>query len=112
MNKNNFMKALSMIDEDLLHEADTPYISEAAEDTSKLINENEASDVVSGVDVYHGFLWKKILAVAATFVIVAGAVGGGAYYFSHLKGNNNDKNISDEYAEYNHVYIKLKGFLL
>ena len=37
MNKNNFMKAMSMIDEELLHEADTPYTPEAAEDTSNEI---------------------------------------------------------------------------
>ena len=30
MNKNNFMKAMSMIDEELLHEADTPYTPEAS----------------------------------------------------------------------------------
>ena len=93
MNKNNFMKAMSMIDEELLHEADTPYTPEAAEDTSnELYRENEISDSVTGVDVYHGFLWKKVLAVAATFVIAAGAVGGGAYYYSKLKENNNNNN--------------------
>ena len=109
MNKNNFMKAMSMIDEELLHEADTPYTPKGAEDTSnEIYRENETSDSVSGVDVYHGFLWKKFLAVAATFVIVAGAVGGGAYYYSQHKANNNNNNISDEYAEYNHVYNKLK----
>lgn len=103
MNKNNFMKAMSMIDEELLHEADTPYSPEATEDTSKgTYSENETTDSVSGVDVYHGFLWKKFLAVAATFVIAAGAVGGGAYYFSQLKGSNNNSinnNMDEEDAE-------------
>ena len=88
------MKAMSMIDEELLHEADTPYTPKGAEDTSnEIYRENETSDSVSGVDIYHGSLWKKFLAAAATFVIAAGAVGGGAYYFSQLKGNNNNNPI-------------------
>ena len=96
MNKNNFMKAMSMIDEELLHEADTPYTPKGAEDTSnEIYRENETSDSVSGVDVYHGSLWKKFLAAAATFVIVAGAVGGGAYYFSQLKSNDNNNPINN-----------------
>ena len=108
MNKNNFMKAMSMIDEELLHEADTPYTSEAAEDTSNdVYRENETPDSVSGVDVYHGFSWKKFLAVAATFVIAAGAVGGGAYYYSQLKGNNNNNinnnSMVEEDTEYSTV---------
>ena len=96
MNKNNFMKAMSMIDEELMHEADTPYTPEAAGDTSnEIYRENDESDSVSGVDVYHGFLWKKVLAAATTVMIAAGAVGGGAYYYSRLKENNNINNIND-----------------
>ena len=95
MNKNNFMKAMSMIDEELLHEADTPYTQEETETTSQgTYSENKTPDSVSGVDVYHGFLWKKFLAVAATFVLAAGAVGGGAYYYSQFKENNNKINDS------------------
>jgi hypothetical protein len=95
MNKNNFMKAMSMIDEELLHEADTPYTQEETETTSQgTYSENKTPDSVSGVDVYHGFLWKKFLAVAATFVLAAGAVGGGAYYYSQLKEKNNIINDS------------------
>lgn len=96
MNKNNFMKAMSMIDEELLHEADTPYTPEASGDTSnEIYRENEESDSVSGVDVYHGFLWKKVLAAAATVMIAAGSVGGGAYYYSRLKESNDINNIND-----------------
>ena len=108
MNKNNFMKAMSMIDEELLHEADTPYTQEETETTSQgTYSENKTPDSVSGVDVYHGFLWKKFLAVAATFVLAAGAVGGGAYYYSQLKGNNNNNinnnSMVEEDTEYSTV---------
>ncbi len=102
MNKNNFMKAMSMIDEELLHEADTPYTQEETETTSQgTYSENKTPDSVSGVDVYHGFLWKKFLAVAATFVLAAGAVVGGAYYYSQLKEKNNIINDSSMVEEDN-----------
>ena len=105
MNKNNFMKAMSMIDEDLILDADTQYTGEktsvSAED---LYIESESEMVVSGVDVYHRTAWKKILAVAASFVLVFGAVGGGAYYFSQVKGNN----IGDD-MQYVPIYSRLKS---
>ena len=90
MNKNDFMKAMSMIDEDLIKEADTDEITMDLSDNAEgFIDENEPSTVVSGVEVYQRTIWKKILAAAATLVIAVGAVGGGAYYFSQFKKNNN-----------------------
>ena len=107
MTNNNFMKAMSMIDEDLLHEADTAYTEETADDRfEEIFTENEEHGVASGVDVYHGSLWKKFLAVAATFVIVAGAIGGGTYYFSKIRNNNN---IIDEDIQYDTIYDKLRA---
>ena len=107
MNKNNFMKAMSMIDEDLIQDADTQYTGEKTLDNAEeLYSESKQEIVVSGVDVYHRTIWKKILAVAATFVIVTGAVGGGAYYFSQMK--NSDNNIEDN-IEYDSIYDKLKA---
>lgn len=103
MNKNNFMKAMSMIDEKLIHEADTPYTTEISADT---YNENETTDAVTGVDVYHGIVWKKFLAVAATLVLVVGAVGGGIYHFSQIKEDNN--NITEEDNGHESVYSRLK----
>ena len=89
MNKNDFMKAMSMIDEDLIKEADTDEITMALFDNAeRFSNENESSTVVSGVEVYQQTIWKKILAVAATLIIAVGAVGGGAYYFSQFKKKN------------------------
>ena len=105
MTNNNFMKAMSMVDEELLHEADTAYPEETASDKfEEIFIDNEDHGVASGVDVYHGSLWKKFLAVAATFVIVAGAVGGGTYYFSKIRNNNN---IFDEDIQYDTIYDKL-----
>ena len=62
MNNNNFMKAMSMIDEDLIKEADTPYTGKTdSENTKVSFSEDDNSAVVSGVDVYHRNIWKKCL---------------------------------------------------
>ena len=97
MNKNNFMKAMSMIDEDLIQDANTQNTAENPSVSAETdYNGKEPEIVVSGVDVYHRTVWKKILAVAATLVVVTGAVGGGAYYFSQLGNNNNIIEKKDE----------------
>ena len=89
MNKNDFMKAMSMIDDELIKEADTDEIKMALSDNAeRFSNENESSTVVSGVEVYQRTIWKKILAVAATLVIVVGAIGGGVYYYAQIRNNN------------------------
>ena len=105
MNKNNFMKAMSMIDEDLIQDANTQYTGEKSSDSANaLYSENESEIVVSGVEVYHRTVWKKILAVAATFVLVTGAVGGGVYYFSKM----NDKPVVNEEDNSTSIYEKIK----
>lgn len=97
MNKNNFMKAMSMIDEDLIQDANTQNTAESPSVSAETdYNGKEPEIVVSGVDVYHRTVWKKILAVAATLVVVTGAAGGGAYYFSQLGNNNNIIEKKDE----------------
>ena len=105
MNKDNFMKAMSMIDEDLIHEADTPYTAETSADKAEVLyNEKESETMVSGVDVYHRTAWKKFLGIAAALVISLGAVGGGAYYFSRLRNNNIEENV-----QYDSLYSWLKA---
>ena len=102
MNNNNFMKAMSMIDEDLVKEADTPYTGKTeADDTKVSFSEDENSAVVSGVDVYHRNIWKKCLGIAASLVIVLGAVGGGIYHFSKTK----DKPVVNEEIENDYASI-------
>jgi len=94
MNKNNFMKAMTMIDEELLQEAGTPDTAAAASEKSEdSFTEYDNETTVSGVDVYHRPVWRKFLAAAAAFVIVAGAVSGGAYCLAQLK---EDKKAAEE----------------
>lgn len=94
MNKNNFMKAMTMIDEELLQEAGTPDTGAAASEKSEdSFTEYDNETTVSGVDVYHRPVWRKFLAAAAAFVIVAGAVSGGAYCLAQLK---EDKKAAEE----------------
>jgi len=114
MNKNDFMKAMSMIDEELIREAGDSDINRTAaashDDTSE----------VSGVEIYHRTARKRLLAAAVTLVIAGGSVAGGAYCFSRLRGND-DKNIAvsgssseSEYVEdvkqYDSVYGKLRAY--
>ena len=108
MNKNDFMKAMSMIDEDLIKEADTAYEPVAEHEKFCVsFSEEEHSSSVSGVDVYHRNIWKKFIGIAAAFVLVAGAAGGGIYYFSQLK--NKDNNIIENEIQYDTIYDKLKA---
>lgn len=109
MNKNNFMKALSMIDEDLMELAASP-------DTDAIFSEkdmnpytgNNSETVVSGVDVYHRPVWRKVLTVAAAFAIVAGIAGSGAYYFNRQKSNKNTLNNAGDDVIYDSIYSNLK----
>ena len=117
MNKNNFMKAMAMIDEDLIKEsASADKDITLSEKTETVFSEDDHEVTVSGVEVYHRPVWRKFLAAAAAFVIAAGAVGGGAYYFAHLR--NDKKTVSDKAAEstdivddteYDSIYSRLKA---
>ena len=69
MNKDNFMKALSMIDEDLIKEADTAYEPVAEHEKSCVsFSEEEHSSSVLGVDVYHMNIWKKFIGINTSTV--------------------------------------------
>ena len=109
MNNNDFLKAMSMIDDDLMQEANAP------EQENEFVEEKKHETVVSGVEIYHRNVWKRVLAVAATLVIVSGSVAGGAYCFSKL--NKNKATVNDKMAASSHaavdpgsssIYAKLK----
>ena len=109
MNKNNFMKALSMIDEDLMEQASSPDTDAiVSEKDDNLYSGNDSEMMVSGVDVYHRPVWRKVLTVAATFIIVVGIAGSGAYYFSRLKSNKYTLNNVEDDIKYDSIYSKLK----
>lgn len=109
MNKNNFMKALSMIDEDLMEQANSPDTDAiVSEKDDNLYSGNDSEMMVSGVDVYHRPVWRKVLTVAATFIIVVGIAGSGAYYFSRLKSNKYTLNNVEDDMKYDSIYSKLK----
>ena len=105
MNNNDFLKAMSMIDDDLMHEADIPEKETGFSD--------EDGTVVSGVEVYHRPFWRKVLAAAAALVIIAGTAAGGAIYFSKLdKDTVSDKGTSSysgDEEQYGSIYSKLKA---
>ena len=94
MNKNNFMKAMSMIDEDILHEADIP---EIVEKQGEFFIENSSEKAVSGVEIYRKNTWRRVLALASTMVIAVGCAAGGIYCFSRLK--NDKSTVSDKGSE-------------
>ena len=53
------------------------------ERSEKLYRERSSDDtvssVVSGVEIYHRPVWRKLVAAASAIVIVAGAAAGGAF---------------------------------
>jgi hypothetical protein len=73
MNKKDFMKAMSMIDDDLMRDADAPVTGETtAYETS-----------VSGVERYRRPAWQRAAATAATLLLVLGVGAAGTYYLTH-----------------------------
>lgn len=75
MNKNDFMKAMTMIDDDLLNEAEAPAGIEP--------NEHEVS--VSGVEKYNRPIFKRIAVLAASLLLVIGVGAVGVTHLSHRK---------------------------
>lgn len=103
------MKALSMIDEDLMEQANFSDTDAIVSEKDEILYSGNASEMmVSGVDVYHRPVWRKILTVAATFVIVVGIAGSGAYYFNRLKSNKYTLNNVEDDVKYDSIYSKLK----
>lgn len=106
MNNNDFLKAMSLIDDDLMYEAGV------SEDENDSLTAD--GTVVSGVDVYHSPVWRRVLAVAATLAIITCTAAGGAYYFSKLdKDTVSEKSVNSSYSDdekqYNSIYSKLKA---
>lgn len=106
MNNNDFLKAMSLIDDDLMYEAGV------SEDENDSLTED--GTVVSGVDIYHSPVWRRVLAVAATLAIITCTAAGGAYYFSKLdKDTVSEKSVNSSYSDdekqYNSIYSKLKA---
>lgn len=73
MNKKDFMKAMSMIDGDLMRDADT--VTKA--DTP------EYEESVSGVEQYRRPVWQTVTTLAASLLLVIGVGAGGTYYLTH-----------------------------
>lgn len=73
MNKKDFMKAMSMIDDDLMRDADT--VTKA--DTP------EYEESVSGVEPYRRPVWQTVTTLAASLVLVVGVGAAGTYYLTH-----------------------------
>ena len=68
---------------------------------------NEYEDSVSGTDVITArHSWGRIAARAAAFVLVCGAVGGGAYYRFLQPNKNNHTEVDSEYGS---IYELLKA---
>ena len=73
MNKKDFMKAMSMIDDDLMRDADT--VTKA--DTP------EFEESVSGVEQYRRPVWQTVTTLAASLLLVVGVGAAGTYYLTH-----------------------------
>lgn len=106
MTNNDFLKAMSLIDDDLMYEAGV------SEDENDSLTAD--GTVVSGVDVYHSPVWRRVLAVAATLAIITCTAAGGAYYFSKLDRDTvSEKSVNSSYSDdekqYNSIYSKLKA---
>lgn len=68
----------------------------------------EYEDVVSGTEVITAkHRWGKFAAMAAAFVLVCGAVGGGVYHFANMPDDENitddENDIEDDGTIYSHL---------
>ena len=77
MNDMKLFEAIGMIDDDLVREAELPNETSGPADNADVIN-----STVSGVEPYRSPKWHKILAAAAAFVLLFGAVSGGTFLLS------------------------------
>lgn len=57
--------------------------------SSEPIEMTDYEDSVSGIEVAPRHSWGRFAALAAAFVLVCGAVGGGVYHFNKMKDNPN-----------------------
>lgn len=73
MNKKDFLKAMSMIDDDLVRDADAPAKSD----------DSQYADSVSGVEQYRRPVWQTIATLAASLLLVIGAVTAGTHFLTH-----------------------------
>ena len=73
MNKKDFLKAMSMIDDDLMRDADAPAKAD----------DSQYADSVSGVEQYRRPVWQTIATLAASLLLVIGAVTAGTHFLTH-----------------------------
>ncbi|MBR5164801.1 MAG: hypothetical protein IKW87_04495 [Ruminococcus sp.] len=73
MNKKDFLKAMSMIDDDLMRDADA----------TANADDSQYADSVSGVEQYRRPVWQTIATLAASLLLVIGAVTAGTHFLTH-----------------------------
>ncbi len=73
MNKKDFLKVMSMIDDDLIRDADAP----------AKVDDSQYADSVSGVEQYRRPVWQTIATLAASLLLVIGAVTAGTHFLTH-----------------------------
>ena len=70
----------------------------------------EYEDSVSGTDVITAkHRWGKFAAMAAAFVLVCGAVGGGAYHLANVNKTTKESSDISEAVQYASIYSRLKA---
>ena len=71
----------------------------------------EYEDSVSGTEVITArHSWGRFAAMAAAFVLVCGAVGGGAYHLANVnKTTKESTNISEKTEQYASIFTRLKA---
>ena len=113
MKKKLNLKLLENADNQTLEDLSENYRAVGEKEAEKIFqrvikNEEgfQAEDDVHGVEIYHRSIWRKAVAVAATFIIIAGVAGGGAYYFSQLRNINN---VIEENTDNTSIYSRLKA---
>ncbi|MCR5016874.1 MAG: hypothetical protein K6A75_09970 [Ruminococcus sp.] len=81
MNKKDFLKAMSMIDDDLMRDADAPAKAD----------DSQYADSVSGVEQYRRPVWQTIATLAASLLLVIGAVTAGTHFLTHREAPTPDE---------------------